>query len=109
MKLDIVLWPHPVLLGGTEPITQVDDELRAVVAEMRRVLFEQRGVGLAAPQVGIARRLYDRSVVRNQIGPQMQGVVEKSSKLDFSVAENIRVRSATGLVLRQKMFKYIYR
>ncbi|MDA1194004.1 MAG: peptide deformylase [Planctomycetota bacterium] len=57
MNLDIVLWPDPVLLRGTEPIAQVDDELRAVVGEMRRVLFEERGVGLAAPQVGVARRL----------------------------------------------------
>ena len=57
MKLDIVLWPDPVLLAGTEVITEVDDELRAVVGEMRRVLFEERGVGLAAPQVGIAKRL----------------------------------------------------
>lgn len=57
MNLDIVLWPDPVLLGGTEVITAVDEELRAAVAEMRRILFEQRGVGLAAPQVGIAKRL----------------------------------------------------
>jgi len=57
MRLQIVLWPHPVLLRGTEPIEQVDDELRQVIGEMRRILFELRGVGLAAPQVGIARRL----------------------------------------------------
>jgi peptide deformylase len=57
MRLEIVLWPDPVLLGGTKPIEKVDDELRQVVAEMRRVMFELRGVGLAAPQVGIARRL----------------------------------------------------
>ncbi len=57
MHLQIVLWPHPVLLAGTEPIQQVDDELRQVVGEMRRIMFELRGVGLAAPQVGIARRL----------------------------------------------------
>ncbi len=57
MQLDIVLWPHPVLLEGTQPIDAVDDELRQIVGEMRRVMFELRGVGLAAPQVGIARRL----------------------------------------------------
>ncbi len=57
MKLDIVIWPDPVLTDGTAPITEVDDDLRQVVGEMRRVLFEERGVGLAAPQVGIARRL----------------------------------------------------
>ncbi len=57
MQLDIVLWPHPVLLAGTDPVTEVDDEIRAVVGEMRRVMFELRGVGLAAPQVGIAKRI----------------------------------------------------
>jgi len=57
MKLDIVLWPDPMLLKGTLPIEAVDEEIRQVVGEMRRVLFEQRGVGLAAPQVGIPLRL----------------------------------------------------
>ena len=57
MHLDIVLWPHPVLLTGTEPVECVDEEIRGVVGEMRRVMFELRGVGLAAPQVGVARRL----------------------------------------------------
>jgi peptide deformylase len=57
MKLDIVLWPDPVLLGGTQKVTEVDDDLRAVVGEMRRIMFELRGVGLAAPQVGVAKRL----------------------------------------------------
>ena len=57
MKLDIVLFPDPVLLSGTQPIVEVDDGLRDIVGQMRRVLFEERGVGLAAPQVGIPRRL----------------------------------------------------
>ncbi len=57
MKLDIVLWPDPVLLEGTLPVTEVDAELRQVVGEMRRVMFDLRGVGLAAPQVGVAKRV----------------------------------------------------
>lgn len=57
MDLQIVLWPDPVLLEGTAPVEAVDDDLRQVVGEMRRVMFELRGVGLAAPQVGIAKRL----------------------------------------------------
>lgn len=57
MHLQIVLWPQPVLLRGTEPIVEIDDRLRQIVGEMRRIMFELRGVGLAAPQVGIAKRL----------------------------------------------------
>jgi peptide deformylase len=55
--LDIVHWPDPVLLKGTKPVEGVDDELREIVSEMGRVMHELRGVGLAAPQVGIGRRL----------------------------------------------------
>ena len=40
-----------------EPVEKVDDHVRQVVAEMRRVMFELRGVGLAAPQVGVPLRL----------------------------------------------------
>ena len=57
MRLEIVLWPDPILLAGTQPVARVDARLREVVAEMRRVLFELKGVGLAAPQVGVAERL----------------------------------------------------
>ena len=57
MRLEIVLWPDPVLLAGTKPVEKVDDHVRQVVAEMRRVMFELRGVGLAAPQVGVPLRM----------------------------------------------------
>ena len=56
MNLEIVLWPHPVLLEGTQPLHGIDDELKKIVAEMKSVMFRLRGVGLAAPQVGIAKR-----------------------------------------------------
>ena len=57
MNLDIVLWPDPILLDGTAPITEVTEEVRSILGEMRRLLFEERGVGLAAPQVGVPVRL----------------------------------------------------
>jgi peptide deformylase len=57
MSLEIVLWPAPVLLQGTQPEPRVDADLRSLVGEMRRVMFELGGVGLAAPQVGVARRV----------------------------------------------------
>src|SRR5262245_13864886 len=57
MRLEIVLWPDPVLLKGTKPVEKVDDHVREVVSEMRRVMFDLKGVGLAAPQVGVPLRL----------------------------------------------------
>jgi peptide deformylase len=57
MELDIVFWPDPVLLRPADPVGVVDEEVRAVAAGMRRVMFRLRGVGLAAPQVGVSRRI----------------------------------------------------
>ena len=57
MRLDIVHWPDPVLSKGTQPVERVDEDLNAAVAEMKRIMFDLRGVGLAAPQVGIGKRM----------------------------------------------------
>lgn len=56
MKVDIVHWPAPVLLKGTKPVEAVDADLRDTVERMTDLMIRLRGVGLAAPQVGIARR-----------------------------------------------------
>ena len=56
MKVDIVHWPAPVLLKGTKPVEAVDDDFRETVRNMADLMERLRGVGLAAPQVGIAKR-----------------------------------------------------
>lgn len=56
MKVDIVHWPAPVLLKGTKPVERVDDDFRDTVSRMTDLMVRLRGVGLAAPQVGIAQR-----------------------------------------------------
>lgn len=57
MRLDIVHWPDPVLLRPAKALEGVDDETRDVVEQMARIMHGLRGVGLAAPQVGLGRRL----------------------------------------------------
>lgn len=52
MPLTLRLYPDPVLLRAAAPVTAFDAELAARVAEMFTVMYEEKGVGLAAPQVG---------------------------------------------------------
>ena len=56
MKVEIAHWPKPVLLKGTKPVLKVDAEFRDTAARMAELMYELRGVGLAAPQVSIAQR-----------------------------------------------------
>jgi peptide deformylase len=56
--LAIVKYPDPRLERICEPLSRVDASVRAVIDRMFMLMFEARGVGLAAPQVGIAVRLF---------------------------------------------------
>jgi peptide deformylase len=57
MIYPIVKFGDPVLERPTEPVTVFDDELRKLIDDMFESMYEARGVGLAAPQIGISRRL----------------------------------------------------
>lgn len=58
MALEVRKYPDPVLLQVAEPVTEFDGRLRAFIEEMFLTMYEKRGVGLAAPQVGLSKRIY---------------------------------------------------
>jgi peptide deformylase len=57
MILKIVKYPEPVLQQPGEPVTEFDEELRKLAANMFETLYASEGIGLAAPQVGVSKRL----------------------------------------------------
>lgn len=57
MKLKVYEYPHPVLKKKGEPVEVVDDELRRFLDDMLETMYEEDGVGLAAPQVGVSKRI----------------------------------------------------
>jgi peptide deformylase len=57
MILTIVKYPEPVLSQPGEPVNEFNAELRKLVADMFETMYASQGVGLAAPQVGVAKRV----------------------------------------------------
>ncbi len=55
--LKIRHYPDPVLKKVAEPVTEFDDSLRQLAHDMAETMYAAPGVGLAAPQVGISKRL----------------------------------------------------
>ncbi|KAA3609590.1 MAG: peptide deformylase [Planctomycetota bacterium] len=55
--MDIVLYPDPRLRRKTAPIENFDQELADIVRAMFEVMYRTKGVGLAAPQVGLSLKL----------------------------------------------------
>jgi peptide deformylase len=54
----ITRWGTPVMHHELEDVTVFDDELRTLVADMVATMYAARGVGLAANQVGIDRKVF---------------------------------------------------
>ena len=57
MILTIVKYPEPVLEQPGEPVTEFNAELRKLVADMFETTYASQGIGLAAPQVGVSKRI----------------------------------------------------
>lgn len=61
----ILTIPDPVLRKTAEPVERVDEELRTLMDDMLATMYEAPGVGLAAPQVGISRRVIVMDTARD--------------------------------------------
>ena len=56
-KLEMVSYGAKVLRQNAKPIEEITDEIRQLGKEMLEAMYAEGGVGLAAPQVGISKRL----------------------------------------------------
>lgn len=55
--LEIVKYPDPVLKKKAAPVEKVDREIGRLIEEMFETMYAAPGVGLAAPQIGISKRI----------------------------------------------------
>jgi peptide deformylase len=67
--LQIIQWPHPTLMHRSKPLRRVDAELRTMIAEMFDLMYEHKGVGLAANQVDLPYRFF---IVNPTADPQQK-------------------------------------
>ncbi len=52
MIREVLTYPNPFLKQKAEPITEITPELRELAKDMAETMYENDGIGLAAPQVG---------------------------------------------------------
>jgi peptide deformylase len=71
MRREILVYPDPFLARRAVPVATVDDRIRTLVRDMFETMYDADGVGLAAPQVGVGKRVIvlDVSPVDETIAP----------------------------------------
>ena len=67
---EILTVPHPLLKKTSTKVEHVDDELRALMDDMLETMYAAPGIGLAAVQVGVPKRIIVMDLAREGEPPQ---------------------------------------
>jgi peptide deformylase len=65
---EVLQFPDPRLKQKSTPVGEISDEIRALARDMIEVMYDEPGIGLAAPQVGAALRLVVMDTSWNEEG-----------------------------------------
>jgi peptide deformylase len=57
MRREILIYPDPFLARKAAPVGAVDDRIRTLIRDMFETMYAAEGVGLAATQVGVGKRV----------------------------------------------------
>jgi peptide deformylase len=71
MRREILVYPDPFLARKAVPVAAVNDRIRVLVRDMFETMYGAEGIGLAAPQVGVGKRVIvlDVSPVDGTVAP----------------------------------------
>lgn len=75
----IRLFGDPILRHQAEPVVDFDKELRDLVADLTDTMFEARGGGIAAPQIGVSLRVFTY-VVEGEVGHVVNPLSRSSAR-----------------------------
>ena len=70
----IIKHPHPTLRHKSKPLRRVDAELKKTVAQMLDLMYQQKGIGLAANQVDLPYRLFVMNVQSDPAAKELEYV-----------------------------------
>lgn len=109
--LKIIYWPDPRLLKVSKPVESYDSDLRALAQRMLTLMREARGVGLAAPQVGLNLRMFvmnptgqpeDDRVYINPVLGEAEGEEEGEEGCLSLPGVNVKVLRAKTVVMEAR-------
>jgi len=115
MPMELTYYPDPILKRRALPLTTIDDEVRERVQEMFAILYREKGIGLAAPQVGWSVRLFianptgepDPSEERIYINPRIlrveEEIREEEGCLSIPGVRGLVTRSRVALISAQNL------
>lgn len=72
--MKIVHYPHPALRHAAKPLSHIDKKLRLTIGQMMDLMYEAKGLGLAAPQVAVPYQLLVMNITGDPKQPEREEV-----------------------------------
>jgi peptide deformylase len=107
-RLHIILYPDPILKKRAKAVVKFDADIEALARRMLELMHEAKGLGLAAPQVGVGLRLFvgnptgepgDALICANPRLGELSGGEEKEEGCLSIPGVTVTMRRATQVVL----------
>jgi peptide deformylase len=99
--LSIVTYPDSVLKKVADPVEVFDESIHQLIRDMADTLYSVHGIGLAAPQVGVSKRLLIYDLERKDLEEGLTDE-ERIKHRNYKVIINPEVISAENEVLSEK-------
>ncbi len=103
-KLKIYTYPAPVLKKVAEPVELFDDELKTLCRNMLFTMYQAPGIGLAAPQVGLSKRIFVMDIDYNREQVTRADGTSDTVLKDFNplIFINPKIKNKVGEILYQE-------
>lgn len=97
----------PILRKKSREITKIDDRIKTLISDMAETMYENEGVGLAAPQVGVLRRVVVIDVGEGLLELINPEIIEKRGE-SIDVEGCLSIPGRAGKVKRPEYVKVKY-
>ncbi|MCP4023768.1 MAG: peptide deformylase [Desulfobacteraceae bacterium] len=92
--LDILRYPEKSLLKPSKEVEKIDDKIKALINDMGETMFDAPGVGLAAPQVGVNKKI----IVYDPHAPDPE---HEGEKKEFTALINPKIIASSGSIVSE--------
>ncbi|MDO4766321.1 MAG: peptide deformylase [Eubacteriales bacterium] len=94
-----------VLRKRAKEVKEINDKIKVLVQDMFETMYEENGVGLAAPQVGILKRIFVIDVGEGPIAFINPEIIETSKETQTDIEGCLSIPGRRGYVVRPQKVK----
>ena len=100
--LKILTYPDPELKKTSKPVEKIDDSIIKLIDDMADTMYAIPGVGLAAPQVGVLKRIIIYDAERKDLEEENLSEAEKIKRRNLKILINPNIISSRGKCTSEK-------